>query len=83
SPRTTKSPIVAVLGRHNANADRLSEDVRALFEDYHDTFNLGSKPSAHLSALAELSDTQLLAGLPEVLDRLIKFVRSALEAVPE
>lgn len=75
--------VVAVLGKSHVNEDRLPEDVRALFEDYHDRFDLGSKPAAHLAALADLSDEQLLDDIPEVLDRLVEYVQASLDRLPE
>jgi len=75
--------IVAVLGKSHVNEDRLPEDVTALFDDYHDRFDLGSKPAAHLAALADLSDEQLLEDLPDVLARLVEHVRASLARLPE
>ncbi|HLM21009.1 MAG TPA: hypothetical protein VK390_05720, partial [Propionibacteriaceae bacterium] len=75
--------IVAVLGKSHANEDRLPADVLALFADYHDRFDLGSKPAAHLAALADLSDKQLLEDLPDVLDRLVEHVGASLDELPE
>jgi hypothetical protein len=70
--------IVAVLGKSHVNEGRLDEDVLALFDDYHASFNLKSKPATHLAALAALSDEQLLEELPEVLTRLVERVREKL-----
>lgn len=75
--------IVAVLGKSHANEDRLPEDILALFDDYHDMFDLGSKPAAHLAALAGLSDEQLVRDLPAVLDRLVAYVSANLASLPE
>jgi putative ATP-dependent endonuclease of OLD family len=44
---------------------------------------LGSKPASHLSAMAELDDEELLAGLPGPLSRLVEAVRQRLESIPE
>ena len=78
-----RGTIVAVLGKSHANEDRLPADVRALFANYHDRFDLGSKPAAHLAALADLSDRQLLVDQPDVLDRLVEYVRASLAELPE
>ncbi|MCT2587572.1 ATP-dependent nuclease [Actinophytocola gossypii] len=75
--------IVAVLGKSHVNEDRLPEEVLALFDDYHEIFDLGSKPAAHLAALADLSDEQLLKDIPDVLNRLIEHVRTSLAELPE
>lgn len=83
SPEPDHATIVAVLGKSHANQNRLPENVRALFSAYHDRFDLGSKPAAHLSALAGLNDEQLLKNLPKVLSRLVEYVRASLAELPE
>ncbi|MFD3481349.1 ATP-dependent endonuclease [Streptomyces sp. NPDC058695] len=75
--------VVAVLGKSHVHEERLPEDVRALFSCYHERFGLGSKPAAHLSALADLNDQQLLKNLPAVLARLVEYVRINLTELPE
>jgi putative ATP-dependent endonuclease of OLD family len=75
--------IVAVLGKRHTNEDRLSAAVRQLFDDYRHKFGLASKPATHLAALADLSDEDLLAVLPEVLERLVAHVRAGLDRLPE
>ncbi|MER6651297.1 AAA family ATPase [Streptomyces sp. NPDC000971] len=75
--------VVAVLGKSHVHKERLPKDVRALFDDYHAKFDLGSKPAAHLAALADLNDQQLLEGLPDVLARLVEYVRMNLAGLPE
>ncbi|WP_235437973.1 ATP-dependent nuclease [Kitasatospora griseola] len=86
-PTTQAEPdeksIVAVLGKSHTHEERLPVEVRALFGDYHAIFDLGSKPAAHLAALAALDDKQLLAGLPDVLTRLVEYVRKNLADLPE
>ena len=46
-------------------------------------FQNGSKPVRHLSALADLSDEDLLAALPPVVGSLAGGVRSRLSELPE
>lgn len=75
--------VVAVLGKSHANEDLVPDDLRMLFEDYHDRFGLGSKPAAHLAALADLSDEQLLDDLPDVLGRLVGYAQASLDLLPE
>ncbi|MFD7737746.1 AAA family ATPase [Streptomyces sp. MJM8645] len=75
--------VVAVLGKSHVHEQRLPAHVRALFDAYHDIFDLGSKPAAHLAALAALDDQQLLEGLPDVLTRLVEYVRAHLAELPE
>ncbi|MEV0182892.1 AAA family ATPase [Streptomyces sp. NPDC050625] len=78
-----EATIVAVLGKSHVNEHRLPADVRALFTDYHSIFDLGSKPAAHLAALANLNDQQLQEKLPDVLARLVERVRTKLAELPE
>ncbi|MBT2530145.1 ATP-dependent endonuclease, partial [Streptomyces sp. ISL-99] len=83
STEPDEDTIVAVLGKSHANEDHLPEDVRALLNEYHNKFDLGSKPAAHLAALADLNDQQLLENLPDVLARLVEYVRTKLAELPE
>lgn len=78
-----ESTIVAVLGKKHANEDRLGEDLLDLLDDYHDKFDLKSKPAMHLAALSTLTDEELLDDLPEVLGRLIDRVEAKLAELPE
>lgn len=75
--------VAAVLGKSHANEDHLPEDAFELFDDYHRLFDLKSKPASHLKAMAALTNEQLLANLPEVLQRLVADVQAKLEALPE
>jgi putative ATP-dependent endonuclease of OLD family len=73
----------AVLGKRRANVERLDDSQLDLFDDYQDQFIQGSKPASHLAGMAELSDEQLLEGLPEPLERLLDAIRTRLEPIPE
>ena len=75
--------MVAVLGKRHVNEARIPDDLIRLFDHYHQEFDLGSKPTAHLSALADLTDEQLLDNLPGVLNRLVEHVRAILAGRPE
>ncbi|MGY5106627.1 ATP-dependent nuclease, partial [Streptomyces sp. 900105245] len=75
--------VVAVLGKSHVHEERLPAGIRALFSTYHEKFDLGSKPAAHLAALANLNDQQLMKDLPDVLTRLIEYVRTNLTRLPE
>ncbi|SKC54798.1 ATP-dependent nuclease [Okibacterium fritillariae] len=75
--------IAAVLGKSHANEDHLPEDAFELFDDYHRLFDLKSKPASHLKAMAALTNEQLLADLPGVLQRLAADLQAKLEALPE
>lgn len=78
-----KKEIVAVLGKSHVNKDLLNPKVLSLFGDYHENFNLKSKPATHLRALSMLTDEELCEGLPAVFKRLIKHVDAKLMGLPE
>lgn len=65
------------------NEARILDDLVRLFDHYRQQFDLGSKPTAHLSALADLTDEQLLDNLPGVLNRLVEHVHTILAGLPE
>lgn len=75
--------IEAVLGKSHNNSQQYTEDELKLFNTYHKRFKLGSKPAAHINALAQLDNTMLLGNIPESLDRLANAVIVKLEELPE
>ncbi|HFH3921527.1 ATP-dependent nuclease [Pseudomonas aeruginosa] len=75
--------IKAVLGKSHVNSAQYSAYELSLFETYHQLFKLGSKPAAHISALANLEDEDLLASMPPSLGRLIDAAIAKLEGLPE
>lgn len=75
--------IKAVLGDSHYDAEQYDDDELKLFSTYHKRFKLGSKPATHIDALAQLSDEQLLADMPESLKRLADAVIAKLEDIPE
>ncbi|TIS79910.1 MAG: DUF2813 domain-containing protein [Mesorhizobium sp.] len=75
--------ITQVLGKsHGSTADYDTAEL-FYFDAYHAKFQLGSKPSTHIEAMARLTDEQLRDGMPEVLDRLLERVRIILGHLPE
>lgn len=78
-----EATIKAVLGKSHHDASQYSEDEQKLFNTYHDRFKLGSKPAAHIDALAQLTDEELLADLPASLSRLADAVIAKLAELPE
>ncbi|MGR2682596.1 ATP-dependent nuclease [Chromobacterium haemolyticum] len=78
-----ESTIKAVLGKSHHDASQYSEDELRLFGTYHRSFKLGSKPAAHIDALAQLTDEELLASMPESLGRLADAVIAKLAELPE
>lgn len=75
--------IVAVLGKMHVNEELLGREVLSLFDHYHATFDLKSKPASHLRALSALTDNELIEGLPAVFKRLIEHVGMKLKELPE
>lgn len=73
----------AVLGKSHHDSSQYSEEELKLFGTYHQRFKLGSKPAAHIDALAQLSDAELLANMPESLGRLADAVLAKLAGLPE
>lgn len=75
--------IKSVLGKSHGDSHQYNEDERNLFKTYHQRFKLGSKPAAHIDALARLSDKQLLENIPKSLCRLADAVIAKLMELPE
>lgn len=78
-----ESTIKAVLGKSHDDASQYSKDEQQLFNTYHQRFKLGSKPAAHIDALAQLTDEELLADMPASLRRLADAVIARLAELPE
>ena len=78
-----ESTIKAVLGKSHHDAAQYSEDEQKLFNTYHQRFKLGSKPAAHIDALARLTDAELLEHMPASLSRLADTVIAKLAELPE
>ncbi len=79
----SETTVKAVLGDSHFDAAQYDDDERALFKTYHKRFKLGSKPAAHIDALAQLSDEELRDDMPESLARLADAVIAKLEELPE
>jgi putative ATP-dependent endonuclease of the OLD family len=60
-----------------------SSNQQGLFDGYRRLFINGSKPAAHLGALSTLSDTELMAAIPESLSCLLEQVKAQLAELPE
>lgn len=75
--------IKAVLGKSHHDSSQYTADELKLFGTYHQRFKLGSKPAAHIGALAQLSDEELLANMPESLGRLADAIIAKLAELPE
>ncbi|NJD66805.1 MAG: DUF2813 domain-containing protein [Chloroflexi bacterium] len=75
--------VAAVLGKSHGPIEQYNHDEQALFDAYGERFKRGSKPAAHIEALARLSDDDLIANLPDVYRRLISAIVIRLEGIPE
>lgn len=75
--------IKAVLGKSHHDASQYNADEQKLFTSYHQRFKLGSKPAAHIGALAQLTDEELMADMPASLSRLADAVIAKLAELPE
>jgi len=78
-----ESTIKAVLGKSHHDAAQYREDEQKLFNTYHQRFQIGSKPAAHIDALAQLTDAELLEDMPASLSRLADAVIAKLAELPE
>jgi putative ATP-dependent endonuclease of the OLD family len=79
----TDSVIEAVLGKARHGQERYQTKGLSLFDRYYNLFKLGSKPSAHIDALSNLDDAELLAHLPPVFARMLKRISDMLAGQPE
>jgi predicted ATPase len=75
--------IKAVLGKSHYDAAQYDESEQQYFASYHSHFKLGSKPAAHIEALATIEDSILVADMPTELSRLADAVIKLLEGLPE
>lgn len=78
-----ENKVKAVLGDSYHDKDQYSIDELKLFITYHKLFKLGSKPAAHLNALANLNDEELVANLPTSLNQMADVVIDMLARLPE
>lgn len=79
----TKSTLKAVLGKSHHDSTQYTKDELNLFDTYHKRFKLGSKPAAHIEALAKLSDKDLVENMPDSLERLAEAVINKLSELQE
>jgi len=75
--------IRAVLGDSYHGDKQYTVAERKLFISYYSKFKLASKPTTHINALSNLSNTQLLANLPPSLERFTDAVIAKLADLPE
>ena len=75
--------IAAVLGKSHGDVAQYSDEEQQYFGSYHQRFKLGSKPAAHLEAMAQIDDVTLNSTMPESIDRLLEMVKAKLAELPE
>lgn len=75
--------VCCVLGESHHDVEQYAEDDRNYFSAYVSRFKQGSKPAAHIEALAKLSDDDLSQDTPDVVGRLIEAVQKTLKELKE
>jgi len=75
--------VIAVLGKSHGEVRQYTPEQQQYFDAYHRLFKLGSKPAAHLNALATLDDFTLDLYVPGVFARLLEQVKKKLAELPE
>lgn len=78
-----EATLKAVLGKKRHGEGQYSPTRQKYFSAYHRRFKLGSKPSEHLQAMAELEDQEMVDEVPQRMGRLIEAVQKKLEGLPE
>lgn len=74
----------AVLGKnHDALDGQYADEEQAYLEAYHRRFILGSKPTWHIRAMADMNDGDLTDNIPDVLDRMLAAIKQKLAGLPE
>ena len=79
----SETTVKAVLGDSHYDPTQYAADEITSFGTYYKRFKLGSKPAAHIDALAQLSDEDLLTNMPKSFERLADAVIAKLEGLPE
>lgn len=76
--------VKAVLGKSHGDVEgQYAPEQLDLFGAYHQRFKLGSKPTSHLRAMANLDDEQIVATMPAVLQRMFDQIELKLAELPE
>jgi putative ATP-dependent endonuclease of the OLD family len=78
-----EATITAVLGKSHGPVEQYGSDELHLFDAYRERFKRGSKPAAHLEALAQMTDAELLKNLPDRYERLVSAIVDRLDKLPE
>ncbi|MDY0331798.1 MAG: AAA family ATPase [Thiomonas sp.] len=75
--------LTSVLGKARHGEDQYAIDLQQYFSSYQRLFKIGSKPAAHIEALASLSDEDLLESMPEELVNMVDQIAKILKGLPE
>ncbi|QAT84611.1 ATP-dependent OLD family endonuclease [Corallococcus coralloides] len=75
--------ISAVLGKSHGDVGQYSAEQQSYFSAYHSRFKLGSKPVAHIAAMARLSSDEIRAGMPREISNLVELIKIKLSGLPE
>lgn len=75
--------VAGVLGKSHGPVEQYDDEEQEMFDVYRQRFKRGSKPAAHIEAMAHLSDPGIVGNLPEVYERLVRAVAARLEDLPE
>lgn len=77
------STVEAVLGKKHGSIAQFDLKQLQFFGTYHRLFKVGSKPAAHLEALAELDSNDVAEYVPALYDRLVVQIKKKLDEWPE
>ncbi len=81
--KPSDSTLCSVLGESHHDIEQYSSDDHEYFSAYVSRFKLGSKPAAHITALAKLRDDDLCLDTPDVIGRLINAAKKILQEIKE
>ncbi|RKG67808.1 DUF2813 domain-containing protein [Corallococcus sp. CA054B] len=75
--------VSAVLGKSHGDVGQYTAEQQLYFSAYHSRFKLGSKPVAHISAMARLNNEEIRIGMPREIASLVALVKSKLAELSE
>jgi len=78
-----QATLAAVLGKKPGTLAHYQSADQQHFDAYHERFKLGSKPAAHLGAMADMEDAQLVTRTPGSILRMLEVVKRKLAEIPE
>lgn len=76
--------VKAVMGKsHDVLGGQYTDEEQTYLDAYHRRFKLGSKPTWHIRATADMDDNDLVGAMPDVLDRMFDAIEAKLADLPE